>query len=455
MYIESETVELKREYTRDIIKEIIAFLNTQGGTIYIGVDDNGNVLGLDEIDKVMSQLSSAIHDSIRPDAKVFIGIDIVEGNVIRVMVKEGSVKPYYIQGKGLRPEGVYVRLGSSSIPSSEAGIKQMIIASTNVSFELMSCSNQELTFSTAGQVFRENNLSFKLSDYKKLNIIDENNRFTNVGLLLSDQCKHTVKIAVFGEEDEFDFIDRREFKGSVFNVLKDTLQYLNLNNHLHSEIIEYQRVEQIDYKKEIIREGLLNAIIHRDYSFSGSILISVYKNRIEITTLGGLVYGLSFSDIGAGISQSRNPSLANIFYRLKYIEAHGTGIRKIRHDYKEFELSKLIQITDNTFKLILWNKNHMKKFSDKNKNEVREDKGVYNTLSLEEIEIFRLFDTTSSISRNDVQNSLNIGQTKAGLLLSGMLQKGYLIREGKGKRTVYRVSDSDGHFLLYGSDCQN
>ena len=133
-------------------------------------------------------------------------------------------------------------------------------------------------------------------------------------------------------------------------MLKDTLQYLDLNNHLHSEIVEYQRVEHKDYNKEVIREGLLNAIIHRDYSFSGSILISVYKNRIEITSLGGLVYGLSFSDIGAGISQSRNPGLANVFYRL------------------------------------------------------------------------------------------NVGQTKGGLLLSGLLQKGYLIREGNGKRTVYSIS---------------
>lgn len=439
MYIESETVELKREYTRDIIKEIIAFLNTKGGIIYIGVDDNGHVLGVVEIDKVMSQLSSAIHDSIRPDAKVFIGIEILEQDVICVKVKEGSVKPYYIQGKGLRPEGVYVRLGSSSVPSSEAGIKQMIIASTNVSFELMPCSNQELTFSVAEQVFSENNLTFEFSDFKKLNIIDENNRFTNVGLLLSDQCDHTIKVAVFGEEDEFEFIDRREFKGSVFSVLRDTLQYLDLNNHLHSEIVEYQRVEHKDYNTEVIREGLLNAIIHRDYSFSGSILISVYKNRIEITSLGGLVYGLSFSDIGAGISQSRNPGLANVFYRLKYVEAYGTGIRKIRRDYEAFELSKLIQITDNTFKLILWNKNFTNKHSNKKKNEVREERGSYKALNSEELEILRLFEESSTISRGDVQNRLKVGQTKGGLLLSGLLQKGYLIREGKGKRTVYRI----------------
>lgn len=439
MYIESETVELKREYTRDIIKEIIAFLNTKGGFIYIGVEDNGNVLGVVEIDKVMSQLASAIHDSIRPDAKVFIGVEILEQDVICVKVKEGSVKPYYIQGKGLRPEGVYVRLGSSSVPSSEAGIKQMIIASTNVSFELMPCSNQELTFKIAEQVFSENNLTFTFSDFKKLNIIDENNRFTNVGLLLSDQCEHTIKVAVFGEEDEFEFIDRREFKGSVFSVLRDTLQYLDLNNHLHSEIVEYQRVEHKDYNQEVIREGLLNAIIHRDYSFSGSILISVYKNRIEITSLGGLVYGLSFSDIGAGISQSRNPGLATIFYRLKYIEAYGTGIRKIRRDYETFELSKLIQITDNTFKLILWNKNFTNKHSNQKNNVAREESGSYKALNSEELEILRLFEEASTISRGDVQNRLKIGQTKGGLLLSGLLQKGYLIREGKGKRTVYRI----------------
>jgi ATP-dependent DNA helicase RecG len=442
MYIESEQVELKREYTRDIIKEIIAFLNTKGGHIYIGVEDNGDVLGIDDIDKVMNQLSGVIHDSIRPDAKVFIFIEILEQDVICINVKEGSVKPYYIQGKGLRPEGVYVRLGSASVPSSEAGIKQMLIAATNVSFELMPCSNQELIFSTAKKVFSENQLTFSASDYRKLNIVDENNRYTNIGMIISDQCEHSIKVAVFGEEDEFEFIDRREFKGSVFSVLKDTLQYLDLNNHLHSEIIEYQRIEQNDYNKEVIREGLLNAIIHRDYSFSGSILISIYRNRMEITSLGGLVYGLSFNDIGAGISQSRNAGLASIFYRLKYIEAYGTGIRKIRREFKEFELSELIEVTDNTFKLILWNKNMPKRKGAYEEKEVREEIGSYLVVNVEEMEILRLLEEKPTITRVDVQKQLEIGQTKAGLLLTQLLQKAILVREGKGKKTVYRIRKS-------------
>jgi ATP-dependent DNA helicase RecG len=439
MYIESEIIELKREFTKDIIKEIIAFLNTKGGNIYIGIDDMGDVIGVVDIDKVINQLSSAIQDSIRPDAKVFISIEILEGDVICIKVKEGSTKPYYIQGKGLRPEGVYLRLGSTSVPSSEAGIKQMLIASTYVSYELMPCTNQELSFSTAEKVFGDNQLTFGSSDYKKLSIVDENSRYTNVAMLISDQCNHTIKIAVFGAEDEFEFLDRREFTGSVFSVLIDTLQYLDLNNHLHSEIVEYQRVEQNDYNKEIIREGLLNSIIHRDYSYSGSILISVYKNRIEITSLGGLVYGLSINDIGAGISQSRNPILANIFYRLKYIEAYGTGIKKIRHEYKEFDLSELIQITDNTFKLILWNKNRPNKVRENKRFVAREEVGFYHNVNLEEKEVLRLFDVESTITRGEVQKHLEVGQTKAGLLLSSLLEKGILDREGKGKRTVYRI----------------
>jgi len=439
MYIESETIELKREFTKDIIKEIIAFLNTKGGKIYIGIDDQGDVIGVSDIDKVINQLSSAIQDGIRPDAKVFISIEILEGDVICIDVKEGSAKPYYIQGKGLRPEGVYVRLGSTSVPSSEAGIKQMLIASTHVTYELMPCSNQELDFSSAEKVFSDNQLSFEPSDYKKLSMIDENNRYTNIALLLSEQCKHTIKIAVFGQDDEFEFLDRREFTGSVFSVLKDTLQYLDLNNHLHAKIVEYQRVEQHDYNKEILREGLLNSIIHRDYSYSGPILISIYKNRLEITSLGGLVYGISFNDIGAGISQSRNPFLATIFYRLKYIEAYGTGIRKIRREYKEFDLSELIQVTDNTFKLILWNKNRASQVKDSNRLAVKEEIASYLTTNIEEKEVLQLFDKETIITRGEVQKRLEFGQTKAGLLLSRLVDKGILFREGKGKQTIYRI----------------
>ncbi len=435
VYVESESVELKREYSKDIVKEIIAFMNTKGGTIFIGVDDDGEVVGVEDVDRVTNQLASVIHDSIRPDAKGYIHIDILESNIISVRVEEGSAKPYYLQGKGLRPEGVFVRLGAASVPSSEAGIKRMLIDSINTNFEEMPSIHQNLTFNRSRRVFEDNNMGFDENDLRNLHVLDVHDRYTNLGFLLSDQCTHSIKVAVFSEEDEFEFLDRKEFVGPVFSVLMDTLNYLELNNHLHSRVVEYKRMEKYDYNSEILREGLLNAIIHRDYAYTSSIMISVYKNRIEMTSLGGLVYGLHPRDIGTGISLSRNPGLADVFYRLKYIEAYGTGIKKIAKDYSDFDLKELVQITDNTFKLILWNKNK----GASPKTFVGETRASYNTYKTEEEIVLSLLMEKGRISRMEVQEAMGIGQTKAGLLLKALLDKGIITRKGNGKNTKYTL----------------
>lgn len=436
MYYESDRVEFKSMFTKDIVKEIIAFLNTSGGKIYVGVDDKGCVIGVDDIDGTLNQLSSTIQDNIQPDAKSLIRIELEEDNVICINVFEGSNKPYYIKGKGLRPEGVYVRLGAASVQSSEIGIKRMLIQSANISYEKLPSIQQELTFEKTRMVFLEQQINFEEKDHRNLMLVNNRTQFNNAGLILSDQSNHSVKIAVFSEKDEFEFLDRREITGSIFDVLEKTLDYIHLNNHLKSRVESYRRKESYDYDSEIIREGIMNALIHRDYSFSGSIFVRIYVNRIEIVSLGGLTFGLSMDDINAGISQSRNPILASIFYRLKYVEAYGTGIRKIRSEYSDYSLSQLIKVTNNTFKLILWNKNYSNNVQIK-----KEEEAIYSVLSTDEKHVMSLLDSYDFITRLQVQESMKIGQTKAGIILKSLNDKGYLMKNGKGKKTVYLTKD--------------
>ena len=129
MYKESEIIELKREYTADIRKEIIAFANTNGGTIYIGIDDNGDIVGIDDCDALMLKIGNLVRDSIKPDITAFIRYDnLVEHdkNILKITVQRGTLRPYYIHSKGLKPSGVYVRQGFASVPASDMLIKDMI-----------------------------------------------------------------------------------------------------------------------------------------------------------------------------------------------------------------------------------------------------------------------------------------------------------------------------------------
>ena len=201
MQYENERMEFKSQLTDDIYKEVIAFTNTDGGVIYIGIDDQGNVTGIDNVDETYTRLTNGIRDAIQPDVTMFVRYVLQENKVIRIEVGEGSYKPYYLKGKGLKPAGVYVRQGATSVQASPEQIRQMIKDSDGDVFEEMRTVQQDLTFDEAAIAFKRYKVDFSEDKYIALglrNIHDD--QYTNLALLLSDQCQHTTKIAVFNDE---------------------------------------------------------------------------------------------------------------------------------------------------------------------------------------------------------------------------------------------------------------
>lgn len=151
---------------------------------------------------------------------------------------------------------------------------------------------------------------------------------TNTALLLSDQCEHSIKCAVYDGVGKTKFKARKEFFGSILKQMDEAYEYVNLSNNQNSTFDGLKRIDHPDYPAEAIREALLNVVIHRDYDYSGSIIINVYEDRIEFVSIGGLVKGITVIDIMNGVSQPRNPIIADVFYRLELIESCGTGIKK-------------------------------------------------------------------------------------------------------------------------------
>jgi len=152
--LESETVELKEIYTSDFKKEIIAFANSNGGTIYVGVQDNGEIIGVDNADFIMQQISNSLRDSIRPDISMFTHIELLQEDnkfFIKLTISQGTKKPYYLSEKGLKPTGVYVRSGTTSAPASEDAIRMMIKLTDGDSFEANRSLIQELTFNSLNE----------------------------------------------------------------------------------------------------------------------------------------------------------------------------------------------------------------------------------------------------------------------------------------------------------------
>ena len=332
MQYESERIEYKSQMIDDIYKEVIAFANTDGGVIYLGIDDKGNLIGIDNVDETYTRLTNGIRDAIAPDVTMFVRYVLQDNKVIQIEVAEGSYKPYYLKSKGMKPAGVYVRQGTSSVQASPEQIRQMIKESDGDSYEDSRSLEQDLTFHAAETAFERYGVEFSVEKYRALGIT-QNDIYTNLALLLSDQCHHTIKVAVFKDEFCTEFRDSKEFGGSVFKQFEDVVNYLALCNKTVSTIKGLVRTDKQDYPEEAIREALLNALVHRDYGFSGSIIINVNDSKMEFISLGGLLPGLSTEDIRIGVSQPRNKKLAEVFHRLRLIESYGTGIRRIFKQY--------------------------------------------------------------------------------------------------------------------------
>ena len=317
-FVESEVVELKAEVVGDICKEVIAFANTRGGTLYIGVSNDGNVVGVKNADQVILQLNNMIRDSIKPDVTMFVGYEtqhVSDKDIIAVTIQKGTDRPYYLGSKGLKPSGVYVRNGTSSDPATDTAIRRMIKETDGDSFESMRSLEQNLSFEAAEKQFEKQNIPFDTAKMQTLGMISDG-IYSNVALLLSDQCPSNIKAATFSGEDKGSFQDRREFDGSLFQQMEELYSYLDMRNQTKATFDGLYRIDTRDYPEDALREALLNSLVHRDYSFRASTLVCVYADRIEFVSVGGLPSGIELDDIMLGLSVCRNPKLAAIFYRL-------------------------------------------------------------------------------------------------------------------------------------------
>ena len=432
---ETERIEFKRMVTDDIAKEVIAFANAEGGAIYIGVADDGTPVGLADFDAEYTRLTNIIRDAVLPDVTVFVHYTKMDGDWIRVDVNEGSSKPYYLKKHGLKPSGVYVRQGASAAPASSEKIRQMIKDSDGDTFEALRSLEQDLTFTAAEETFARYHVEFDPSKTIALGLENpRDHQYTNLALLLSDQCKHTVKIAVFADLDNTEFRDQKEFGGSLFRQLDDTYQYLRLCNRTASRIEGLERVDTPDYPEEALREALLNALVHRDYSFSGSIIINVNDARIEFISLGGLMPGLSLEDIRSGISQPRNRNLAEVFHRLRLIESYGTGIRRIFHLYKGCPVAPEIHVTPNAFRLVLPNQNRNP--SELSHSSAGAPQAGHNP---QQLMILKAIPENGSITEPQVMELLHVKKTRAYTVLREMVRSGLLVATGRGVTKKYMI----------------
>ncbi|WP_140495456.1 RNA-binding domain-containing protein [Bifidobacterium sp. UTBIF-78] len=438
---EGQRLEFKRDWNDSAKKTVVAFANSDGGRIVIGVDDDGTPAGVGDVDECMLRAMQAISSGISPDLARFVDIRSGERSgmpVVIVDVKPGTDRPYYLRDRGPRPSGVYIRLGAGSIPASEPAILEMLRGTSRVPFERAASVDQSLTFDAAGGAFDEAGIPFGDGERRSLGLVDSDGLYTNLAWLLSDQCTASIKAAVFEGTDKLTFTSREEFSGSLFSQFQGVAEYVNRFNSTRSTFDgSLRRHDRRDYSPAVVREALLNLVVHRDYSLTGPALVSVFDDRMELVNFGGLPRGMTRGDMMLGVSLQRNPGLAAILYRLRWVEAYGTGIPKILDDYRDAPVRPGFEVSDNAFKLTLPSHNPSARPRD-GRPAAPAEEPASTPLSNRRMAL-GLAARPEGVSRAELQDRTGLARSGAGKLLSSLTAEGVVEKRGTGRATRYHA----------------
>jgi len=434
--LESTNIEFKREYNDKVIKTMLAFLNTEGGVLYLGLNDDGSTFGIEEgVDLAARRIVSSFRDSITPDPSNYFTVEPEKREnkyIIRITVERGGAIPYCFAANGLVPQGVYVRVGSNTVKATHEHIRQMIKDNGLGQYIAELSIEQNLTFEHADRVFAEKDIKFGYRQKQSLGLLRPDDRYTNLALILSDQCPYTTKAAIFEGSNKDRFKDRKVFSGSVFKQIDDVLAYLHVYNRVRGTFTGAYRIDHPDYPTISLREAYINAIIHRDYYIEGSIMVCLFDDRLEFTSVGGVMPGVTHDLMLAGVSVTRNEKLAQIFYRLNIIEAFGTGIPRIFSAYEGSSVKPEIPIIDGGFLMRLPNINYHQTHENKN--------GRLSTGS-EGKKLLGAF-RDESFSKEEAAELLDLSASGAYKLLRRMNEQGLLNVRKAGKRLMYSVASN-------------
>ena len=414
---ETKTTEFKEKITNTFLKTVSAFSNYGGGEIFFGVDDNGNVKGLQDVEQACQDIENKINDSIAPQPNYTLELQNND-KTIKLTVKSGLQKPYLYKSKA------YKRNDTATIEVDTLELTRLILEGKNIKFEELPCEEQELTFDVLCQKLKEciQIETFDQDTLKTLNLYSSTVGYNNAAGILADKnhfpgidiVKFGENISVIQKRATFDRISILAVYGKVLEVFKDYYQYEEIQG------VDRRKVEKIP--EAAFREAVANALIHRVWDVESQIKVSMFDDRIEIISPGGLPSGITEDEYLSGkISVLRNRNLANVFYRLGFVEIFGTGISRIKQLYEGGLKQPEFELSENTIKIVL-------PVFENNLNLTEDERSVYKILS-----------KTVLKSISEIAPYVEFGKSKTTQLLKEMSKKGIVRIEGRGRGTKYVI----------------
>ena len=414
---ETRTLEFKETITNTFLKTVSAFSNYDGGTIFFGVDDDGNIKGLPDVKQACLDIENKINDSITPQPDYTLEVQNND-QTIKLTVKSGLQKPYLYKSKA------YKRNDTATIEVDTLEFSRLVLDGKNIRFEELPCKDQELSFEILHRKLKETVRieNFDKDTLKTLNLYDDVNGFNNAAGLLADKnhfpgidiVKFGENISIIQKRSTFENISVLEVYEKAIDVFRDYYQY---------EVIQGADRKKMEKVPEAaFREAIANALIHRVWDVNSQIRVSMFDDRIEIVSPGGLPSGITEEEYLFGkLSVLRNRNLANVFYRLGFVEIFGTGITRIKQLYAESLIKPDFEVSENAIEIVL-------PIFEKNAD-----------LTEDEIVIYKLLSKTMLKPISEVAPYVPFGKSKTIKLLKEMCQKGVIAVEGKGKGTKYII----------------
>ena len=335
---ETNRFENKEQLNEDFEQEVIAFLNyKEGGIIYVGINKNGQVVGVENTDLTQLQIKDRIKNNIQPSTLGLFDVTVEtidNKEVIKVIISSGTEKPYYLRKKGRTPEGCYIRIGSSKERMTERMIEEMFARRIKNSLKEIESPRQDLTFRQLKIHYEGNGMILNDNFARNLNLLTDDGKYNYNAYLLADENDISIKLVKYLGTSKRELIENQEYGYCcLITATQRILDRLTAENTVYAKI-EYngrKEVEMIDSKA--LKEAVINAMVHSDYTLSTTPIIELYSDRIEITSGGGLPQGLSQEEFLEGVTAPRNKELIRVFKDVDLIENIGSGVLRILDAY--------------------------------------------------------------------------------------------------------------------------
>lgn len=431
---ENSRTEFKEVLNDKLEKEVVGFLTSNGGDLYIGIANNGKIVGIDsDIDKLQLEIKDRIKYNIQPTTLGLFDIDVEQyenKKVLHITIASGPEKPYYLKKRGMTPEGCFIRIGSSCEPLDSKKIEELYTKRTKNSLRNIISPIQDLSFSQLKIYYEEKKYPINDNFLRQLDLYTQDGKYNYVAYLLSDNNSTSIKVATYSGNDAYDLIENEEYgRCSLIKATKTVIDKFDFINKTYSKITgDAERKEIKMFDRTAVREAIVNAIVHNKWQLENPPKFEIFNDHISITSTGGLPNNITEQEFLKGYSFPRNPELMRVFKDLDLVEQLGTGIIRILKVYDK----DVYEFSDNFIRVNF-------KFNDSKciSNNIERSSIKLNETSKS---ILILIGNNNYITQEQMMEKLGLSRTTITKNINSLKENGILKRIGSNKTGYWEIN---------------